>query len=382
MENNNFKIDFENGKPKIDKAICLNIVCADREPETKDERYNFHLALDFFKNNFLEFNEPEVSSICSNPYALKRLGGHFDITALQICVKNNQAFPVALPSWKDKKIKRELLKKYLYIINEKNDSEQLKFFLEHFHDGVMEFIDENKNISTTLYEGIAKHLFDFTESKINLTAIKNILVKRDVQIIEYLEEYYTHEFKNLLSMPIASEYDNKVTLNVAQYLLLNKEFESLNIINKTFSLHHDLLLEPINNKICLYNQKISLFDYGLANSKLIVFSPFSLDENLSDKEKEQLVAAAFSICQYKHDGFSNGTFASQHISHFEDILKYWYTSIIQNSTNEQLYYYAKEAKIGNEDNSELKKEIDTIVLHKELNSDLNTNSSLTKKMKI
>lgn len=381
MEENKFKVVFENGKPKLDKDICLGIVCTEQEPENKDERYHFHLALEYFKNNFLLFNEKEITTVCSNPYALKRLGGNFDITALQVCVKNEQAFPVALPSWAGKKIKRDLLKKYLRLINEKNDVEQLNFFLEHFYDGVMEFIDENTNISKTLYEGISKHLLSKKPHQ-NLTAIKDILVKRDVSIFQYLEENYKDDFKKILSAKIGEEYKNKVTLNVAQYLLLNKEFESLSIISEIFSTHKDLLLEPINNKICLYNQKVSIFEYGLTHSKLIAFAPFSLDDNLNNEQTEQLVSAAFSLLQHRHEALDNGAHHLNHIPRFEEVLKHWYRPIIEQSNENHFQYYCKEVMKGNKNNSELKKEVETLILHRDLNNNLATNDTLTKRLKL
>jgi hypothetical protein len=381
MEQKKFKIEFENGKPKVDKGICLSIVCANREPEDKDEKYHFHLALEFFKNNLLSFSDQEISNVCANPYALKRLGGNFDITALQICVKNGQPFPIALPGWAGKKFKKDLLKKYITLINEKNDVQQLNFFLEHFHDNVMDFIDENTKISETLYEGLAKHLLEKKPHQ-NLTAIKNILVNRDISIFEYLDRKYPNDFKKLLSTSIFEANNNKVKLNVAQYLLVNKEFDSLNVIKKIFSPHKDLLLEPINNKVYLYNQKISIFEYGLTNSKLIAFAPFSLEDNLNDEQKEQVVAAAFSLLAHKYGGLNDGPYHLNYIAHFDTILQNWYSPIIEQSTNKQFSNYCKAALIGHQDNKELKKAIQTIILHRDLNTNLETNNNLTKKMKI
>jgi hypothetical protein len=171
-------------------------------------------------------------------------------------------------------------------------------------------------------------------------------------------------------------------MNVAQYLLINKEFESLNVVKNIFSAHKDLLLEPINNKIYLYDQKISIFEYGLTHGKLMAFSPFSLDDNLNDEQKEQVVATAFSLLLYKHNALDHGLYHLNHISHFDTVLKSWYSSIITESTDKQLTNYCKEALIGHKDNNELKKEVDTIMLHRELNNDLKANAASTKKMKL
>lgn len=382
MENNQLKIVFENGKPKVDKEICLGIVCTNKEPEGKEERYQFHLALDFFKTNFIDFTQQEINKVCANPYAVKRLGGNFDITVLQLCVKKGEPLPIALPSWSEKKIKRTLLYSYVDMINEKGDTEQLKFFLEHFHDAMMDFIEQSENISPTLYEGIAKKIFDKKGQKLDFTSIVDILVNKDISILQYLDKNSPNEFRNLLSTKLLDHHNNKATVNMAQYLLLNKDYNSLNEVVDTFSKHKELLLEPVIVKLCLYENATPFFEYGLMEKKFMAFAPFNLNDNLDLEQKEQMVSAAFSLLQYKYESFNPNNYVINHIQQFNEVLIHWYPSKIESATNEQVHRYSENALKDSEDNLEFKKEIESIILHRELNNDLNQNNTTVRKIKI
>jgi hypothetical protein len=375
MENNQFKIVFENGKPKVDKEICLGIVCADLEPESKEERYQFHLALEYFKTNFIDFTQQEINKVCANPYAVKRLGGNFDITVLQLCVKKGVPLPVALPSWAGKKIKRTLLHNYVEMINANGDTDQLKFFLEHFHDAMMDFIDQSANISPTLYEGIAKKIFDKEDNKLDFTSTLDILVNKDISIMNYLAKNNPDEFKELLSVKLNEHLNNTATVNLAQYLLFNKQYNSLNEVLNIFSEHKELLLEPVNVKLCLYEKKTPFFEYALKEEKFMAFAPFSLNDNLDAEQKEQMTAAAFTLILYKHD-------MVHYVRDFKVILSQWHYPIINASTDEQVNRYSASALKGNDDNLEFKKEIDSILLHRELNNGLHQNNTTVRKIKI
>jgi hypothetical protein len=373
---NKFQIVFENDEAKIDKKICLGILCANREPEDKDERFHFHLALNFFKNNFSSFDEKEIKEVCSNEYSAKRLGGNFDLTVLEICVKKGEPLPIVLPSWKDKKIKNKVLKSYITLVHEKGDVEQLAFFLEHFHNPMMDFIEENKNnISASLYEAISSKVFNQKIQKENLEPLIDILVNRDFSILHYLEKNHTENFKELIKTPL-NDSNKNVTVNLGQYILLNRKYNSLGSVNKIFANHKDVLLEPINIRVCLYDKKISIFDYGLTNSKFMAFAPFSLNDELNEEYKEQITAAAFYLFQNKNDPSLLAT-----ITGFKNIWQNWYPSIMENATDEQFFSYSKKIIEGT-NNHAFKKELESITLHRKLHNDLSINQVQNKKLKI
>jgi hypothetical protein len=428
------------------KEECIGIFNAISKPQTNDAKYRCHLALSYFRENILSFEAQELKNILSNDYVKTHQGKKFDIEVMSQCIKNGKSLPIILPNWATSSIPKPTLEGYLNIIHDENNAEQLKFFCNNHSGEVAGFIhlkekisdllaelhlkidpvyiyhmkwteeksvawlDKNEyliprlfdylhayeskmgdNFTKRIYEYTAEKLFTPNKNLADLRFVNSVLNNDNTNFLKYLQKNHSNDLKDLLSLEIEHLNRSDIKLNLAQYLIdtsISIESyakKSAKILLDIIIENKDLLLEPIKLQTRLYEREITLFEHGLNNSSFLMFSPFNLNDVVEDKHKEQILAAAFCLLQAKHDAFDfndDDEYSDSSIANYSQ-LKKWYPQIIEQATPEQVSRFCDRAMKGNENNTNLVKELKALKLKTELNHDLkNNNSTSTARMKI
>lgn len=431
---------------EMTKQKCLDIFNSSNKPILNDDKYQFHLALTYFKENLMDFDAKELKIILSNDYVNTHKGKKFDIEVMEKCIEKKKSFPITLHNskWQQGTIAKDTLHAYLDIIHAENNEEQLKFFCIHRTRDIGEYIQEKgyKNVKvsplleelylkanpqyilqvnwpeekscawldkynavaptlfpmlylyenklgdkfkTKIYESVIEQLFD---PNYGTLSNKRIIISNDnPNFLNYLEKNYSNELRDFLSTKINEPFEIETTLNIAQELICSINLEHGNASKTLYNIickNKDLLLEPIIVESRLYEKEISIFERGLENTTFLVCAPFSLnDSSIEPEHRKQILATAFCLLQAKHEVFNNED-SDGYDRHISNLeyLNSWYPNIISQATNEELAKYTEKAIKGNEENTKFVKEIKAIMLKVELNRELSNNSTPTARMKI
>lgn len=237
-------------------------------------------------------------------------------------------------------------------------------------------------IDDILYDSIAQKFLNFSldsgEIKFKGSVLMNTYLK--TSFLKNMEKHYPDEYKKVLSIKVSNNEHPLTTVNLGQYTILKRLFSSASDMQQFFSSQKDILLEPIKLSLHLYDREVSIFEYGLEKSNFMPFVPFSLNDDLTMAQKEQLVAGAFCLLQCEYGVFYNEYLDNQSVE-YNKVLSKWFPHIIQQATDEQVYHYSEKI-ISDTDNEGIKKELEQLKLYRSLNADLSNNGSITKKVKI
>jgi hypothetical protein len=431
----------------FNKEQCIEVFNTIDKPKSSAEKYKCHLALTYFKENIASFEDQEIKNIISNDYVKKYTGKKFSSEVMSQCIKQGKSLAVILPEWASGSIPKPTLDGYIELINNESNVEQLKFFCAERQYEVRDFVlnskkkispllaelylkvdpqyiyqidwsDEKKCLwlennqnsmdkifgSLYLYEEIinqsfknkiyecAKNKMFITNPQLeNITFANFVLKNNNINFLKHIKTNYPHELNQLLSVELEHFNRDNMKLNLIQYLIdsgISVDENQNNAANTLFEIICDnkaLLLAPIKLQTRLYEREITFFEHGLNNASFLMFAPFNLNDVVEAQHKEPILAAAFCLLQAKHGAFDNsddGYGYDSEIYNYE-FLKKWYPQIIEQATSEQITRYADRALKGNEDNTNLVKEINALKLKAELNQDLSDNNPTPKaKVKI
>lgn len=283
-------------------------------------------------------------------------------TLVEVMIQNDAKYILQAKTWSNEKVIEwihENKTKSIEIISNASSSvlTQLPLIIQHaFYNNAIEyFIDpqNNKDIDIQKKE-------------------RNFLINMPISYVQYLQSDHTDYLNNKLKKQIRIQNNgNAYTMNICQYIVFERKFNSVEEIN-TFSIYKDLLKNDIREQIGLYLHETLAFEYALKNNKYSFFTSFNLNDSLKNEEKNILVAFSFN-CLISH---INAKSKNHSNSWVYDI----YDETVNNCSEEEFNKYANVLDSMN--NAPLSKQLDNYRLIRKVNSMPIKNTKQDNKLKI
>jgi len=284
---------------------------------------------------------------------------------VETVIRNEPEYILQIKSWSDERVTnwiKENKEKSIDIISKVSSSTlgELPLMVQHaLYDNLLLHFNKLKiNAGND-----TKKLNDVTNSE------RNILVKYPITYINYLQQQYPEYLdKKFKQRVLITHGSGEYRMNVCQFILTDRKFNSLLEIEKTFPLYTDLIKEKMIEKIGLFSQEISPLEYALKQSKYALLFPFNVNEITEEKEREMFLSIAFG-CLPVHVNAKQKNHT--HAWYFD-----MYPKVINDCTDEEFDKYYKLLKSG-----ALIKELNDFKLLRDLNK-MPTNDKKEKKIKI
>lgn len=282
---------------------------------------------------------------------------------VEVVIRNDPKYIVKTKCWTDEKVidwVKSNKEKSIDIISKASVStvSELAINVQYaFYDNCMEYFTDPKN---SINEDIKKHQ-------------RNFLINMPATYIKYLQDKHADYLNKKLNNKIRIQQNgNTYTINICQHILCERRFNSIKEIDELFHPYKDLMKENIHEQIGLFIHDMPAFEYALKNNKYAFFVPFSLNDELVDKEREILLALSFnSLLSHVNAKEKN----HQHSWQFD-----MYADTVVKCSDKDFDRYANILKSVK--SAMLAKELDNYRLIREINSSPTNNHTQAKKVKI
>jgi hypothetical protein len=435
QENSNFELpeELRNIPPVTDKKRCLEIATSIWNFENQTEKYTVFLAQDFFKKNIFSFSKEEFSTIINNKLFGRKYPGQTSYDILKKCGQDGILYPTPLHNWFDNGVSYQDQLRYLKVINDNNNKEQLEFFnkksdrliedcfekIDNPCDALIEivvskkpqnifkakswsdeqiaqWIKEHPESSRDIFNHVnsfSKNITNFPKSKKQLyfNIVNNYisnenptqkekdlfissLISYPLDYIHYLEENHTNLFNKLITKKFSYSSSDNSVMNGIQSIILNRK-DSFNQTINTFGKYKDLVKEDVIEEVGMYTKKTSFFEFCLRKQSYRAMTLFDFDDNLKDEEKEVIVAG---ICMHIKDCDQSSTSLK---SAKNEIVDDWYSKILIACSDELYSTYMKKLKKSDLRNPKIIKELEAVELSRVLD-EKPSDTTVTKRLKV
>lgn len=284
-------------------------------------------------------------------------------TLVEVMIQNDASYILQAKTWSHEKVIDWIHVnkiKSLNIISKASPFvlSELPLVIQHaFYNNAIEHFTSPENIKS---QDIQKTERDF-------------LINMPISYIQYLQNSHKDYLNRKLKKNIRIEINkNAYTMNMCQYILCEKKFQSIEGIEQTFSIYKELIRMPIQEQIGLYSHNILAFEYAVKNNKTSFFAPFDLNSNLEAKERDILLAVSFN-CLVSHTNAKNKNLSNSWVY---DI----YDENITHCTDQEFTKYAN--MLDSMNSNLLSKEVANYRLVRKVNSIPFTNEKQGSKLKI
>lgn len=432
---NNIPQEFQDIKAPTSVQDCMEIATSIFHFKDPIEKYKVFQAQNFFMNNISLFNKEEFSTVLKNKLFTRKYIQKPAYDILQKCVDEEIIYPFVLNSWFDKHVSYNLQYKYVALLDEDNNEEQLRIFNEQLPHVIMHHFDKADYPSTALIRIIVPKLptkifniKSWDDSQVaswiknnpekskeilhhNLQAFEKGTLpfpKSKIQLYQNIIEEHLNESKSTKEKKDKTQNNFHFSYTFSRYPLdyieyLNSDYPELinNYLTKKFA-HGEKGNSTINGlQSIIFNRDDSFHnlqkafsqhkdllkenikvDIGFYTKETNFFEYCLAHEilqpfvffNLNDDLKDdekEILVAAAFMYFNTKDKHSNYKLREQ------KILEHWYPNIMEQCSEEQFSKYVKKLSL---ENNGLNKELEKIKLTRELN--LNPTVTKSKKLKL